>query len=47
MGLDALADKEDTLDVASLARAIQKSMREWRKIHPQTLLSSAEPAKPQ
>jgi hypothetical protein len=47
MGLDALADKEDTLDVASLARAIQKSMREWRKIHPQTLLSSTEPAKPQ
>jgi Outer membrane efflux protein len=47
MGLDALANDLETLDVASLARAIQKSMRDWRKLHPKTLVqaSTNEPAK--
>lgn len=47
MGLDPVADEATTLDIKDLARAIRKTMREWCKVRPQSLLStaSAQPAR--
>jgi multidrug efflux system outer membrane protein len=46
LGLDPVADEATTLDVKALSRAVQNTMRDWRKVRPKTLLSATkvEPA---
>jgi outer membrane protein TolC len=41
MGLDPVADRVTKLDIKDLARTIRKTMRDWRKVRPKSLLSTA------
>jgi outer membrane protein TolC len=41
LGLDPVADEELALDIKDLTRAVARTMRDWRKVRPQDLLSTA------
>lgn len=42
LGLDPVTDGDIVLNVKDLARAVGKTMRDWRKVRPQSLLSTAD-----